>query len=233
MMSRPFDLLLPLEQAFLREAMLAVELLDPVTLERVSRGVKVTAVGLTSTPIVNFSELFVWLQQPTTNFQKLIIEPGTRPFERVEIPAAQVQPSPQVADVGLQRAGRVGGRAVAPQRVGQPLRRDHVTAGEHEQAEDRALPTPAQVDLGAVAGPDRREGPQDAQVQPRIARSAAHADAARLRHDAPSPAPSVRGRARSRQRFPVSASQVRGKCAARTARQPRGRSEPRRPRRTR
>ena len=76
-MSRPFDVRLPLEQAYLREAMLAVELLDPVTLERVSHGVKVTAVGLTSTPIVNFGGLFVWLKQPTTNFQKLIIEPGS------------------------------------------------------------------------------------------------------------------------------------------------------------
>ena len=90
-MSRPFDVRLPLEQAYLREAMLAVELLDPVTLERVSHGVKVTAVGLTSTPIVNFGGLFVWLKQPTTNFQKLIIEPGTWPFERMEIPVAQVQ----------------------------------------------------------------------------------------------------------------------------------------------
>ena len=90
-MSRPFDVRLPLEQAYLREAMLAVELLDPVTLERVSQGVKVTAVGLASTPVVNFGELFVWLTQPMTNFEKLIIEPGTRPFERMEVAAAQVQ----------------------------------------------------------------------------------------------------------------------------------------------
>lgn len=91
MMARPFDVRLPLEQAYVRDAMLAVELLDPVTLERVSRGVKVTAVGLASAPIVNFGELFVWLQQSTANFQKLVIEPGTRPFERMEISAAQVQ----------------------------------------------------------------------------------------------------------------------------------------------
>lgn len=90
-MSRPFDVRLPLEQAYPREAMLAVELLDPVTLERVARGVTVTAVGLAGTPTVNFGELFVWMKQPTTNFQKLIIAPGTRPFERMEIPAAQVQ----------------------------------------------------------------------------------------------------------------------------------------------
>jgi hypothetical protein len=90
MMARPFDVGLPLEQAHLREAMFALELLDPVTLERVSHGVKVTAVGLAGTPIVNFGGLFVWLRQSTINFEKLTIEPGTRPFERMEIPAAQV-----------------------------------------------------------------------------------------------------------------------------------------------
>jgi hypothetical protein len=71
--------------------MLAVELLDSVTLERVSRGIKVTAVGLTATPVVNFGGLFVWLKEPTTNFQKLTVDPGSRPFEGVEIPAVQVQ----------------------------------------------------------------------------------------------------------------------------------------------
>jgi hypothetical protein len=91
MMSRPFDVRLPLEHAYRREAMLAVELLDSVTLERVSRGIEVTAVGLTAKPVVNFGGLFVWLKEPTTNFQKLTIDPGSRPFEGVEIPAAQVR----------------------------------------------------------------------------------------------------------------------------------------------
>ncbi len=90
-MARPFDVRLPLEQAYRREAMLAVELLDPVTLERVSQGVTVTAPGLAGAPIVNFGGLFVWLRQSTANFQKLVIDPGTRPFERMEIAAAQVQ----------------------------------------------------------------------------------------------------------------------------------------------
>lgn len=90
-MARPFDVRLPLEQAYLREAMLALELLDPVTLERVSQGVQVTAAGLAGRPIVNFGGLFVWLKQPTASFQKLIIDPGTRPFERLEIAAAQLQ----------------------------------------------------------------------------------------------------------------------------------------------
>jgi hypothetical protein len=90
-MARPFEVRLPLEQAYVREVLFALELLDAVTLERVARGVTVTAVGLTGTPIVNRGDLFVWLKEPIANFRKLLIEPGTRPFERMEIPAAQVK----------------------------------------------------------------------------------------------------------------------------------------------
>jgi hypothetical protein len=89
-MARLFDVYLPLERAYTREAMLAVELLDAVTLARVQQGVEVTAKGLTGKPIVNHGGLFVWLKEDTTNFEKLLVEPGSRPFERVEIPAAQV-----------------------------------------------------------------------------------------------------------------------------------------------
>lgn len=91
MSAHPFDVRLPFERAYLREAMLAVELLDPVTLERVSQGITVTAAGLVGTPIVNFGGLFVWLRQSTAHFQKLVIAPGTWPYEPMEIPAAQVQ----------------------------------------------------------------------------------------------------------------------------------------------
>jgi len=90
-MTRPFDIRLPLEQAYRREAMLALELLDPVTLERVAQGVTVTAIGLAGPPIVNFGGLFVWLRQPVSAFQKLVIDPGTRPFAPMEIAASQVQ----------------------------------------------------------------------------------------------------------------------------------------------
>jgi hypothetical protein len=89
-MSRRFDVYLPLERAYSREAMLAVELLDAVTLERVTQGVEVTARGLTGKPILNYGGLFVWLKQDTTSFEKLLVEPGPQPFARVEIPAAQV-----------------------------------------------------------------------------------------------------------------------------------------------
>ena len=87
---RPFEVRLPLERAYTREAKLGVELLDPVTLERVSQGVEVTAHGLSGKPTVNFGGLFVWVNEDVTKLVKLSIEPRTVPFEGVEIPAAQV-----------------------------------------------------------------------------------------------------------------------------------------------
>lgn len=90
MRAHPFEVYRPLTIAYQREAMFAVELLDPLSLERVSQGIGLVAVGLAGPPIVNFGGLFVWLKQPMTQFTKLIVEPGTRPFERMEIAAAQV-----------------------------------------------------------------------------------------------------------------------------------------------
>ena len=62
-MSRPFDVQLPLERAYSRHVLFAVELLDAVTLERVSEGVEVIAEGLHGKPIVNAGGLFVWLEE--------------------------------------------------------------------------------------------------------------------------------------------------------------------------
>jgi hypothetical protein len=90
-MARSFEVRLPLEQAYIREVMFALELLDAVTLERVVGGVKVEAIGLTGTPIVNYGGLLVWLKEPDIGFQKIVIDPLALPFEPAEIPAAQLQ----------------------------------------------------------------------------------------------------------------------------------------------
>lgn len=89
-MARSFEVLRPLERAYTREAKLAVELLDAVTLGRVSQGVTVTAHGLSGKPKVNAGGLFVWVNEDVTQLVKLAIEPRTVPFVGVEIPAAQV-----------------------------------------------------------------------------------------------------------------------------------------------
>lgn len=83
-MSRPFEIKLPLEDAYSRRSLFAIELLDAVTLERVSQGVKVTADGLQNKPIVNAGGIFVWLQEDITPLQKVTIDPGVLPYEKLE-----------------------------------------------------------------------------------------------------------------------------------------------------
>lgn len=82
-MSRPFEVRLPLEEAYLRRALFAVELLDPVTLSRVSEGVKVVAEGLLGKPVVNAGGLFVWLAEDRP-LRRLTVDPGVLPYDKVE-----------------------------------------------------------------------------------------------------------------------------------------------------
>lgn len=89
-MTRQFAVRLPTEVAYTRESMLAVEVLDAVTLERVTQGVAVIAKGIAGKPVVNHSGLFVWVKQDATKFDGITIDPFAAPFERVELTAAQV-----------------------------------------------------------------------------------------------------------------------------------------------
>jgi hypothetical protein len=90
-MTTLFDVHLPLEQAYRRRVLLAVELLDAVTLSRVSDGVRVIAEGLAGKPVVNLGGRFVWLEEDITALQRIVVEPGALPFDRVERSAADVQ----------------------------------------------------------------------------------------------------------------------------------------------
>lgn len=81
---------LPEERAYVRDALFGIELLDAVTLGQVGSGVTVEAVGLRAKPIVSASGFFVWLGNDITPLQKVIIDPGVLPYERVELDAAQV-----------------------------------------------------------------------------------------------------------------------------------------------
>jgi hypothetical protein len=83
---------IPFEQAYRRRALFAVELLDAATLERVYRGITVTAEGLRGKPVPNGGGLFVWLEEDFAPLRKVVVEPGLRPYERAELAAAQVQP---------------------------------------------------------------------------------------------------------------------------------------------
>jgi hypothetical protein len=83
-------ILLQVEQAYERNVLLAVELLDAVTLERISTGVKVVAEGLQAKPILNPSCCFVWLKEGNAAAQKITVDPRPLPFETAERDASQI-----------------------------------------------------------------------------------------------------------------------------------------------
>jgi hypothetical protein len=82
---------LRVELAYRRHVLFAVELVDAVTLERVGQGIGVTAVGLRGIPVVNTRGFFVWFEEDFERLRRLSIDPGSRPYERVELTADQVQ----------------------------------------------------------------------------------------------------------------------------------------------
>lgn len=90
-MSRPFEVHLPLEKAYRRNVLFAVEVLDAVTLARISQGLKVVAEGLQGKPIVNASGLFVWLEEDIEPLRKITIDPGMLPHESAERTKGQLQ----------------------------------------------------------------------------------------------------------------------------------------------
>lgn len=89
-MSGPFEIKLPLEQAYSRRSSFAIELLDAVSLSRVSQGVKITADGLQGKPVINAGGIFVWLQEDLASLQKVSVDPGTLPYEKIELEPADL-----------------------------------------------------------------------------------------------------------------------------------------------
>lgn len=91
-MTRPLNVHLPLERAYVRNVLFAVELLDAATLARVMAGLTVTADGLHGRPIVNTGGLFVWLEEDIARLQKIVVDPGLLPYQVLEIPAGELLP---------------------------------------------------------------------------------------------------------------------------------------------
>jgi hypothetical protein len=89
-MSRAQGLMMPLELAYSRRGLFALELLDAVSLDRVYQGVSVVAEGLQGKPVLNSSGMYVWLEEDFSRLKRLVIEPGLRPYERVELKPSQV-----------------------------------------------------------------------------------------------------------------------------------------------
>lgn len=71
-----------------RSALVAVELIDPVTLLLVHEGVTVTAQGLAGRPMVSWSGRFVWLAEGDSWPATFTVDPGNQPYE------TEMQPAP-------------------------------------------------------------------------------------------------------------------------------------------
>ncbi|MET1161558.1 MAG: hypothetical protein ABWY48_03380 [Pseudoxanthomonas sp.] len=87
-MSTRFATHQPPETSLTREVRLAVEVLDPVTCERIRDGLTVQARGLLGKPIVNAGGMFVWTREPGREPLEVFVDPGYLPF------AARTQPAP-------------------------------------------------------------------------------------------------------------------------------------------
>jgi len=85
-----FDLGLRIEQGYARQSLFALEVLDAVTLERVSAGITVRAAGLSHGPSVSWSGLFVWMIEGAAQPQGIEIDPGKRPLEGATLAAADI-----------------------------------------------------------------------------------------------------------------------------------------------
>lgn len=77
--------------AYSRKVLFAVELLDPVTLERVSQGIKVVAEGLRGKPTLNASGQFVWLKEDITPLSSISIDPVSLPYQSETVPADELK----------------------------------------------------------------------------------------------------------------------------------------------
>lgn len=73
-MSSRFAVSLPLEIGFTRRVLVAAEIVDGVTLRPVTTGIKVTATGLRSRPVVNFSGFYVWLEEGGREAQEIVVD---------------------------------------------------------------------------------------------------------------------------------------------------------------
>ena len=113
-MSQPFEVQLPLEEAYSRRVLFAIELLDAVTLSRVSQGVKVVADGLQGKPIVNSSGLFVWLEEDFNNAAEGFDRSGHPAVRRTRTRAGGSRTCRQSASAHHDRTAAARGLSFAP-----------------------------------------------------------------------------------------------------------------------
>jgi hypothetical protein len=76
-----------------RKVAVAVEIIDPVTQQRVAQGVTVTLGGRADKPFVSASRRFVWLKDPDTWPPTISVDPGKLPFQAISNLPLPVQPA--------------------------------------------------------------------------------------------------------------------------------------------
>ena len=89
-MSRQNVLQMP-SLSYERNVLFAIEIQDPINFQRINRGLSVSAKGLSRSPIVNASGIFVWLDEDFTKLERIIVKPGKLPYEQVELTQSQLQ----------------------------------------------------------------------------------------------------------------------------------------------
>jgi len=93
-MIQRFILHQPSAEAYRRTPAFGIEVLDGVTLERVSDGIDVIAVGLNSKPFINNGGVFVWRRQNIDALQAIRIDTVRQPYEEVTIERAKLKLPP-------------------------------------------------------------------------------------------------------------------------------------------
>jgi hypothetical protein len=99
-MARPFKVYVPLESAYTRRVLFAVEVRDAVSLQRLTTGLQVTATGVAGAPYVNFGGDFVWLEEGPARPQRVKVDPGTLPYESADVDVS-VLPATRLVSIEL------------------------------------------------------------------------------------------------------------------------------------
>jgi len=76
--------------SYQRDVLFALELIDAVTLQRVSQGVTVAAEGLRGTPVISASGLFVWLLEEIAPLRQITVDTGRLPLHAEPVAASEL-----------------------------------------------------------------------------------------------------------------------------------------------
>src|SRR5687768_5297893 len=106
--SRPvadrFAIARPPETAYNRRLLCAAEMVDAVTLARVTQDLKVSAPGLRRKPMINASGYFVWLEEGGATPERIVVDASDTAYASAESPP----PEPPEKSVRIELAPRYG-----------------------------------------------------------------------------------------------------------------------------